>query len=145
MHGLLNVNLQLDLHDQSQWEDSCYKLREYEVISSQPMGPNTKNSFIYQAKLCRCLLPPVYLKTEPVSETMVNFYIFNYWMKYLAQELNGTKYVCLLHQGLESRPLVALQPLGLLYTLFSRSSHCRCQMSPRPTQRERSKWREGEL
>jgi hypothetical protein len=35
--------------------------------------------------------------------------------------------------------------LGLLYALFSRSSHCRRQMSPRPTRRERSKRREGEL
>jgi hypothetical protein len=37
-----------------------------------------------------------------------------------------------------------LQPLGLLYTFFT-SSHCRRQMSPRPTQRERSKQREVEL
>jgi hypothetical protein len=28
---------------------------------------------------------------------------------------------------------VVLQPLGLSYTLFSRSYHCRRQMSPRPT------------
>jgi hypothetical protein len=40
-------------------------------------------------------------------------------------------FVCLLHQG-----PVALQPLGLFYALFSRSSHCRRQMSPRPTRRE---------
>jgi hypothetical protein len=40
---------------------------------------------------------------------------------------------------------VALQPLGLFYTLFSRSSHCRRQMSPRPTRRERSEQREVEL
>jgi hypothetical protein len=39
----------------------------------------------------------------------------------------------------------ALQPLGLLYTLFPRSSHCRRQMSPRPTRRERSKQRDVEL
>jgi hypothetical protein len=39
----------------------------------------------------------------------------------------------------------SLQPLGLLYTLFSRSSHCHRQMSPRPTRRERSKQREVEL
>jgi hypothetical protein len=39
----------------------------------------------------------------------------------------------------------ALQPWGLLYTLFSRSSHCRRQLSPRPTRRERSKQREVEL
>jgi hypothetical protein len=32
-----------------------------------------------------------------------------------------------------------------LYTLSSRSSHCRRQMSPRPTWRERSKQREVEL
>jgi hypothetical protein len=54
-------------------------------------------------------------------------------------------FVCLLHQGSEPRPLVALQPLGLLYALFSRSLHCRRQMSPRPTRRERSKRREVEL
>jgi hypothetical protein len=52
---------------------------------------------------------------------------------------------CLLHQGPEPRALVALQPLGLLYALFCRSSHCRHQMSTRPTRRERSKQREGEL
>jgi hypothetical protein len=46
---------------------------------------------------------------------------------------------------IKPRPLVALQPLGLLYALFSRSSRCRRQMSPRPTRRERSKRREGEL
>jgi hypothetical protein len=40
--------------------------------------------------------------------------------------------------------MVALQPLGLLYALFSRSSHCRRQMSC-PTRREKSKRREGEL
>jgi hypothetical protein len=40
---------------------------------------------------------------------------------------------------------VALQPLGLLYILFSRSPPCRRQMSPRPTRRERSKQREVEL
>jgi hypothetical protein len=54
-------------------------------------------------------------------------------------------FVCLLHQGPEPRPLVALQPLGLLYALFSKSSHCRRQMSPRPTRRKRSKRRQGEL
>jgi hypothetical protein len=48
-------------------------------------------------------------------------------------------------QGPEPRLRFALQPLGLLYTLFSRSSHCRRQMSPRPTRRERSKQREVEL
>jgi hypothetical protein len=40
---------------------------------------------------------------------------------------------------------VALLPLGILYALFSRSSHCRRQMSPQPTRRERSERREGEL
>jgi hypothetical protein len=39
----------------------------------------------------------------------------------------------------------ALQPLGLLYTLFSRSSHCRRQMSPRPMRRERSEQQEVEI
>jgi hypothetical protein len=53
--------------------------------------------------------------------------------------------ICLLHQGPEPRLLVALQPLGLLYALFSGSSHCRRQMSPRPTRRERSKRREGDF
>jgi hypothetical protein len=42
-------------------------------------------------------------------------------------------FVSLLHQGPEPRSLIALQPLGLLYVLFSRRSHCRRQMSPRPT------------
>jgi hypothetical protein len=40
---------------------------------------------------------------------------------------------------------VALQPLGLLYTLFSRSSHCRRQISARPMRRERSEQQEVEL
>jgi hypothetical protein len=40
---------------------------------------------------------------------------------------------------------VALQPLGLLHTLFSRISHCRRQMSSRLTRRERTKQREVEL
>jgi hypothetical protein len=48
-------------------------------------------------------------------------------------------------QGPEPRLQFALQPLGLLYTLFSRRSHCRRQMSPCPTRRERSKQREVEL
>jgi hypothetical protein len=47
--------------------------------------------------------------------------------------------------GLGAKAAVALQPLGLLYTLFSRSSHCRRKMSPRLTRRERSKQREVEL
>jgi hypothetical protein len=48
-------------------------------------------------------------------------------------------------QGPEPRLRFALQPLGLLYTLFSRSSHCRRQMSPRPTRLGRSKQQEVEL
>jgi hypothetical protein len=48
-------------------------------------------------------------------------------------------------QGPEPRLRFALQPLGFLYTLFSRSSHFRRQMSPRPTRRDRSKQREVEL
>jgi hypothetical protein len=48
-------------------------------------------------------------------------------------------------QGPETKLRFALQPLGLLYTLFTESSHCRRQMSPRPTRRERSKQREVEL
>jgi hypothetical protein len=45
--------------------------------------------------------------------------------------------------GPGTKASVALQPLGLLYNLFSRSFHCRHQMSPCPTRRERSKQREG--
>jgi hypothetical protein len=52
---------------------------------------------------------------------------------------------CCSWSGAGAKAPVALQPLGLLYTLFSRSSHCHCQMSPRPTRRERSKQREVEL
>jgi hypothetical protein len=48
-------------------------------------------------------------------------------------------------QGPEPRLRLHLQPLGLLYTLFSRSSHCRRQMSQRPTRRERSKQGEVEI
>jgi hypothetical protein len=48
-------------------------------------------------------------------------------------------------EGPEPRLRFALQPLGLLYNLFSRSSHCRRQMSPRPKRRERSEQREVEL
>jgi hypothetical protein len=44
-----------------------------------------------------------------------------------------------------AKAAVALQPLGLLYALFSRSSHCRRQMSSRPTRHERSEQREVEL
>jgi hypothetical protein len=47
--------------------------------------------------------------------------------------------------GPEPRLRFALQPLGLLYTMFSRSPHCRRQISPRPTRRERSKQREVEF
>jgi hypothetical protein len=53
-------NAQLSRDNQSQREDSCYKLPEYEAISSPPMGPKTENTFIYQALLSRCPLPPVY-------------------------------------------------------------------------------------
>jgi hypothetical protein len=52
---------------------------------------------------------------------------------------------CCWWSGPEAKAPVALQPLGLLYTLFSRSSQCRRQMSPHPTRRERSKQREVEL
>jgi hypothetical protein len=52
---------------------------------------------------------------------------------------------CCCSSGPGAKAPVALQPLGLLYTLFSRSSHCRRQVSPRPTRRERSKQREVEL
>jgi hypothetical protein len=51
----------------------------------------------------------------------------------------------LLTSGTGAKAPVALQPLGLLYALFSRSSHCRRKMSPRPTRRERSNRREGEI
>jgi hypothetical protein len=54
-------------------------------------------------------------------------------------------FVVVSDQGPEPRLRFALQPLGLLYTLFSRSSHCRRQMSLRPTRRVRSKQREVEL
>jgi hypothetical protein len=43
-----------------------------------------------------------------------------------------------LWSGPRAKAQVALQSLGLLYTLFSRSSSRRRQMSPRPTRRERS-------
>jgi hypothetical protein len=52
---------------------------------------------------------------------------------------------CCWWSGPGAKAPVTLQPLGLLYTLFSISSHCRRQMSPRPTRRERSKQREVEL
>jgi hypothetical protein len=52
---------------------------------------------------------------------------------------------CCWWSGPWAKAPVALQPLVFLYTLFSRSSHCRRQMSPHPTRRERSKQREVEL
>jgi hypothetical protein len=52
---------------------------------------------------------------------------------------------CCRWSGPGAKAPVALQPLGLLYTLFSTSSHCRRQISPRPTRRERFKQREVEL
>jgi hypothetical protein len=52
---------------------------------------------------------------------------------------------CCWWSGPRAKAPVALQPLGVLYTLFSRSSHCRRQMSLRPTRRERSKHRDVEL
>jgi hypothetical protein len=52
---------------------------------------------------------------------------------------------CCYWSGPGAKAPVALQSLGLLYTLFSRSSHCRRQMSRRPTWRERSEQREEEL
>jgi hypothetical protein len=52
---------------------------------------------------------------------------------------------CWLVSGPGAKTPVALQPLGLLYTLFSRSSHCHRQMSPRIARSERSQQREVEL
>jgi hypothetical protein len=52
-------------------------------------------------------------------------------------------FVCYIRAG--AKAPVALLPSGILCTLFSRSSHCHRQMSPRPTRRESSKRREGEL
>jgi hypothetical protein len=52
---------------------------------------------------------------------------------------------CCWWSGHGAKAPVALQPLDLLYTLFSTSSHCRRQMYPRPMRRERSKQREVEL
>jgi hypothetical protein len=72
------------------------------------------------------------------TETSVRNY--HYSLRNNPEEGSSQRTFCLLHQG-----PVALQPLGLLYALFSRRSHCRRQMSPRPTRRERSKRREGEL
>jgi hypothetical protein len=51
----------------------------------------------------------------------------------------------MIYQGPDPRRLVARQLLGLLGTLFSRSSHCRRQMSRRPTRREKYKRREWEI
>jgi hypothetical protein len=42
-------------------------------------------------------------------------------------------------------PWLHCSHLGILYALFSRSSNCSREMSPRPTRRERSKRREGEI
>jgi hypothetical protein len=53
--------------------------------------------------------------------------------------------VIVLDQGPEPRLQLHCSQLGLLYTLFSRSTHCRRQMSPRPTRGERSEQREVEL
>jgi hypothetical protein len=50
-------------------------------------------------------------------------------------------FVCYIRAA--AKAAVALLPSGILCALFSRSSHCRRQMSPRPTRSERSKRREG--
>jgi hypothetical protein len=80
--------------------------------------------------------------TDDISVVIIS--LWQEWSDSKRQSASGVHcnsgIVCLLHQGPEPRLLVALQPLGLLYALFSRSSHCRRQMSPRPT-----RWREGEL
>jgi hypothetical protein len=52
-------------------------------------------------------------------------------------------FVCYIRAG--AKAPVALLPSGILCALFSRSSHCRRQMSSRSTRRERSKRREVEL
>jgi hypothetical protein len=52
-------------------------------------------------------------------------------------------FVCYIRAGAKAQ--VALLPSGILCALFSRSSRCRRQMSPRPMRRESSKRREGEL
>jgi hypothetical protein len=52
-------------------------------------------------------------------------------------------FVCYIRAG--AKAPIALLPSGILCALVSRSSYCRRQMSPRPTRRERSKRREGEL
>jgi hypothetical protein len=52
---------------------------------------------------------------------------------------------CCWWSGPGAKAPAALQPLDLFYTLFSRSSHCRHQMSPRPTWRQRSEQRKVEL
>jgi hypothetical protein len=52
---------------------------------------------------------------------------------------------CWWWSGPGAKAPIALQPLDLFYTLFSRSSHCRRQMSPRLTRREKTKQREVEL
>jgi hypothetical protein len=63
----------------------------------------------------------------------------------LISENGGLSCCCWCWSGLGAKAPVAQQPLDLLYTLFSRSSHCRRQMSPRSTRLERSKQRVVEL
>jgi hypothetical protein len=72
---IVQGNLQLGRDNQSQWEDLCCKLSEYEAISSQPKGTKAKNSFIYQAQLS---MYGAWLRK------LVNFCIFKHWMTYLA-------------------------------------------------------------
>jgi hypothetical protein len=67
------------------------------------------------------------------------------WLQLNVLLMMGDDVVVVVDQGPEPRLRFALQPLGLLYTLFYRNSHRRSQMSPRPTRRERSKQREVEL
>jgi hypothetical protein len=68
-------------------------------------------------------------------------------MKTVNSDVSATNGYCYCYwwSGPRAKAPVALQPLGLLYTLFSRSSHCRRQMSPCPMRRKRSKQREVEL
>jgi hypothetical protein len=63
------------------------------------------------------------------------------WHRYVSS-LRGC---CCWWSGPGAKAPVALQQLGLLYTLFSRSCHCRRQISPRSTRCERSEQREVEL
>jgi hypothetical protein len=71
----------------------------------------------------------------------------NKWIIYpFSITANCNSYCCCYWwSGPGAKAPVALQPLGLMYTLLSRSSHCRRQMSKRPMRRERSKQREVEL